>query len=63
MSSGDQSQDWLWSGAWILAAIMTVDSEDGAELADVVAAADGINHAIVMDSEVEPAVRKYWAQT
>jgi hypothetical protein len=53
-----EPQAWLWSDAWVLAAIMMVDDEDGSPLADVVAAADAVNHAILLGSELEPAVRR-----
>ena len=57
MSEGEPLQ-WLWSDAWVLAAIMMTQQEGGSSLTDVVAAADAINHAILMDNEVESAVRK-----
>jgi hypothetical protein len=49
---------WEWSDAWVLTAIMAVDKEAGSTLTEIVAAADMINHAIVLESEIEPAVRK-----
>ena len=52
------SPQWLWSDAWVLSAIMITDKDGGSTLTEVVAAADAINHAILMDSEVEPAVRR-----
>lgn len=52
------SPGWSWSDAWVLAAIMMVDKDDGSPLTDVAAAADAVNHAILMESELEPAVRK-----
>jgi hypothetical protein len=55
MSDGDHPRRWAWSDAWVLAAIMMVDQEGGSPLSDVVAAADAIDHAILMEIEVEPA--------
>jgi hypothetical protein len=57
MSEGEPLQ-WVWSDAWVLAAIMMTQQEGGSSLTDVVAAADAINHAILMENEVESAVRK-----
>src|SRR5260370_40246 len=57
MSEGEPLQ-WGWSDAWVLAAIMMTQQEGGSSLTDVVAAADAINHAILMENEVESAVRK-----
>lgn len=53
-----QVAGWAWSDAWVLAAIMLTGMDDGATLADVVAAADAINHAILTEDEVQSAVRR-----
>ena len=57
MSEGEPLQ-WVWSDEWVLAAIMMTQKEGGSSLTDVVAAADAVNHAILMGNEVESAVRK-----
>jgi hypothetical protein len=53
----NDSSDGAWqvADAWVMAAIAIADQP--CSLQDLVAAADGINHAIVMDAEVEHAVR------
>ena len=51
----DQS-GWTFSDAWVLTAVAI--SEAPCALTDLVAAADGINHAILLDAEVERAVSK-----
>ena len=47
---------WVRSDAWVLAVIAGYWGER-CSLTDVVAAGDAINHAILMDAEVEHAVR------
>jgi len=55
----EENGSWVWSDAWVLAAIMgSADKDTYCSLADVVSAGDGINHAILMDVEVERAVRR-----
>ncbi|HEX6873992.1 MAG TPA: hypothetical protein VF163_23065 [Micromonosporaceae bacterium] len=54
----ETASPWVWSDAWVLAAIMMTAGDEGAALSRVVAAADAINHAILMAEEVEPAVRR-----
>jgi len=50
---------WDFSDAWVFAAIRTASTGSGnsASLAEMVAAADAINHAILLDSEVQNAVQ------
>ena len=56
MIAVDAAAHWAWSDAWVLAAITITGSEGAASLTDVVAAADAVNHAIVLDTELEQAV-------
>lgn len=43
-----------WSDAWLLMAVLTVQGDgDGAELADILAASDAINHTILMPAELD----------
>jgi hypothetical protein len=48
---------WHWSDAWFLAALARTDQGQGASLADMMAAADMINHATLIEDEVRHAVR------
>ena len=47
-----------WSDAWLLHAVAVADRGDGADLADVIAAGDGINHALFTDGELHNGVRR-----
>ena len=50
---------WTSSDAWVLAAIL-IQGEgtgQGGSLSDLVGAADYLNHAILLESEVEHAIR------
>jgi hypothetical protein len=51
------TQEWHWSDAWFLAALARADQGKGASLADVMAAADMIDHATPTEDEVRHAVR------
>jgi hypothetical protein len=42
---------FLWSDAWLLQAVALASSQGPAALADVVAAADAVNHAFPTDDE------------
>jgi hypothetical protein len=53
---------WTWTDGWILAAIALGDQRGrGATLADMIAAADAIQHAILTGAEVGSAVAKLLA--
>ncbi|MBQ0906853.1 hypothetical protein [Micromonospora sp. U21] len=52
------SAEWAWSDAWVLAAIMVLGRDEGSSLTEVVAAAHAINHSILLENEIEPAVRR-----
>ena len=47
---------WEFSDAWVLAAVLS--NADSCTLGELVAAGDGINHAILLADEVESAVGK-----
>jgi hypothetical protein len=47
-----------WSDAWLLHAVAVADRGDGADLADVIAAGDGINHALFTDGELHNGLRR-----
>lgn len=51
----DQS-NWTFADAWVLTAVAV--SPSPCTLTELVAAADGINHAILLDAEVDGAVGK-----
>jgi hypothetical protein len=56
--SGSPPEEWGMPDAWVFAAIASADpAEVGATLAEVIGAADGINHAILTKDEIELAVR------
>ena len=60
MPAPDPDQ-WDISDAWLLAAIAIApasEAGEGASLRAVISAADGINHAIPSESEVELALRR-----
>jgi len=43
-----------WSDAWLLMAVLTVQGDgERAELADILAASDAINHTILLPAELE----------
>jgi hypothetical protein len=54
--SDESSPAWEFSDAWFMTAVAI--AKQPCDLAEVVAAADGINHAILLDSEVEQAVAR-----
>jgi hypothetical protein len=54
----DDPDSWAWSDAWVLLAITLRDGGGGCSLTEVIAAADAINHAIPLDSELEQAARR-----
>ena len=47
---------WDFADAWVLTSIGV--SHQPCELVDVIAAADGINHAVLMDTELETAISR-----
>ena len=49
------------SDAWVLLAILYAGRDGGADLADVVGCADGINHAILSYGELQNALFKLTA--
>ncbi len=49
---------WTRNDAWILAAIALVKKEDGATLAEIIAAADAINRAIPTAEELTHALSR-----
>ena len=51
--------DWAFADAWVLTSIAISDRP--CSLAELVATADGINHAILLDAEVDGAVGKLLA--
>jgi hypothetical protein len=58
--SSPPSDQWGMPDAWLLAAIATARPDpagDGATLAEVLSAAEGINHAIPTQDETELAIR------
>lgn len=50
------SVDDKTTAAWVLLSVASVDRERPAELWEVIGAADAINHALLMDSEIELGV-------
>jgi hypothetical protein len=46
---------WVWSDAWVLTAAY-VTEQNPASLTDLIGAGDYINHAILMDEELEHAL-------
>jgi hypothetical protein len=49
---------WEWSDAWVLLASLRSQSSDGALLDEVIACADGLNHAILLLDEINHAVAR-----
>jgi hypothetical protein len=49
---------WTWNDGWILMATYLTHGTDGARLHEVIAAADGINHAIPTAKELSRAFTK-----
>jgi hypothetical protein len=47
---------FLWSDAWILQAVAVASRSGAAPLADVIAAADAVNHALPMHDELHGAL-------
>jgi hypothetical protein len=47
--------EWTWDDGWILAATCLVSRPEGAELSEIIAAADAINHAIPTAGELSKA--------
>ncbi len=58
MAAGGRSFRYNSSDAWVLLAIVYAGRDAGATLADVVGAADAINHAILTHAEVGNALFK-----
>lgn len=52
----DDTSDWEFADAWVLTAVAI--SQRPCSLTDLVAAADLINHALLLDAEVDSAFRK-----
>jgi hypothetical protein len=50
--------NWSWDQGWILAAVFMMNKDEGATLAEVIGAADMINHAIPTVSELSVALSK-----
>lgn len=46
---------YLWSDAWLFQAIILASHEKPASLTDILAAADGVNHAMPTDDELHGA--------
>lgn len=44
--------EWSIADAWVFSSIEGVDRDNGYTLAQIVAKADGINHAIITQAEV-----------
>lgn len=50
---------WTWSDAWFFEAVAWAEPADGgADLSQVVAAADAINHAVLGRDEIEGAIHR-----
>ena len=49
-------REWVFADAWVLTAIAV--STRPCSLTDIVAAGDGLNHALLSDAEVDGALRK-----
>lgn len=49
---------YKWSDAWVLLAILYAGREQGADVADIVGGADGIEHAILTYGELQNALHK-----
>ncbi|MFC4110851.1 hypothetical protein [Micromonospora zhanjiangensis] len=52
---------WTTSDAWVFSAIAGDSTDDGRTLSQVVARADGINHALLTEAEFTRAVRRLTA--
>jgi len=50
---------WTWSDGWILMAIYLASRDQGAELYEIIAAADATNHAIPTAGELSSALTKF----
>lgn len=53
---GNGSSSYLWSDAWLLQAIALASQQRPATLAEVLAAADDVNHALPTDDELHGAL-------
>ena len=58
---GDLATDFVWSDTWVLLAIIYNQKRGSATLQDIIAAADGINHAIPTLEELESALNRLLA--
>ena len=50
---------WTWSDGWILMALYLVSRDQGANLYEIIAAADATNHAIPTAGELSSALTKF----
>ncbi|HEX8081399.1 MAG TPA: hypothetical protein VF557_14405, partial [Jatrophihabitans sp.] len=50
-----ENQGWQFADAWVFTAV-AISGDSGCDLTDLVAAADGINHAILTADEVSQGV-------
>jgi len=53
---GTMAAEWTTSDAWVFASIEGSGPEDGYCLSQLIARADGINHAVLMEAEFAQAV-------
>jgi len=50
---------WTWSDGWILMALYLAGKDQGAQLYEIIAAADATNHAIPTTREMSRALTKF----
>ena len=51
--------EWIWADGWILMSIYLTQGNEGAQLHDIIAAADGTNHAIPTTQELCKSLTKF----
>ena len=54
-----EKQQWTWNDGWILMAIYLSGKDQGAELYEIIAAAEAINHSIPTAREISFAFTKF----
>jgi hypothetical protein len=54
----EETKQWTWNDGWILMSIYLVQSKERTTLANVISAADAINHAIPTANELSIAFTK-----
>jgi hypothetical protein len=51
--------EWLWNDGWLLMAVLLAQGEAGAQLHELIAAADATNHAIPTSRELSSALTNF----